>query len=351
MACYSKGNPATKQDAEQMWKFMEPHLKAGVPIENMWDTVNQQMYGGLGKAQWIGDILSGKKTPYKAFASKLWKAQYESRIAQAAAANSTRIAAMGKPARMLATAINLPRTLATLGHGVVFPVTHAGDLFFRPFTGSAVPYAALVKGIIKTYKTGIPGSGFFGAKGYIARELAIAEHDPMYPLARTSGLDIGPNSHPTGILGGTKPLPSQRAWDALGVMRLDLWKRVMRRNLKDGMSAVEQEQLGKVVADWANHATGSGKGPIANLGGNWLFGPKLTQAKLNKLFADPLTAGKATLRVFGDYYNGRPISSADWAAAQLRLSGAIQNFATRAGFLYLNQKYLEATGDDRKVNL
>ena len=46
-------------------------------------------------------------------------------------------------------------------------------------------------------------------------------------------------------------------------------------------------EVGKNLAEWANHATGSAKGPISNLGGNVLFGPKLTQSKLNRMFSDP----------------------------------------------------------------
>jgi hypothetical protein len=67
-----------------------------------------------------------------------------------------------------------------------------------------------------------------------------------------------------------------RAWDILTTMRYDLWNHEMQKFIKPGMSQADVLDIGKNLADWANHATGSAKLPPGEFGTilrEGLFGP------------------------------------------------------------------------------
>jgi hypothetical protein len=135
-----------------------------------------------------------------------------------------------------------------------------------------------------------------------------------------------------------------RAWDMLTVMRFELWKKQVGKYLKPGMSEAEALDIGKNLADWANHATGSAKGPVASLGGEVLFGPKLTQSKLNRVTIDPVKTVKT-------FTNWKTATAGEKAAAWTRLSGATQYLVTSLGFLAVNEGLLRAFGSKQSVNL
>jgi hypothetical protein len=85
----------------------------------------------------------------------------------------------------------------------------------------------------------------------------------------------------------------------LTVMRYELWEGQMNKFIKPDMNETEVLDIGKNLATWANHATGSGKGIAADIGGGVLFGPKLTQSKLNRLTVDPAQ----TIKTFANWGN------------------------------------------------
>ena len=103
--------------------------------------------------------------------------------------------------------------------------------------------------------------------------------------------------------------------------------------------------IGKHLAEWANHATGSAKGGLSRIPGvsNAIFGPKLTQSKLNRLFVDPVK----TVYTFAHWKNATP---GEKAVAWTRLSGAIQYLGSGVAFLGINQGVLWATGQKDKIN-
>jgi hypothetical protein len=105
----------------------------------------------------------------------------------------------------------------------------------------------------------------------------------------------------------------------------------MSKYVKPGMSEAEVLDIGKNLADWANHATGSGKGPVSKLGGEVLFGPKLTQSKLNRISADPIK----TVKTFANWEGA---TAGERAVAMTRL-GATQFLLTNLGFLAVNQGF------------
>ena len=168
---------------------------------------------------------------------------------------------------------------------------------------------------------------------------------PLFDTALRSGLDIGEGSHTDQVLLASKGKgsPGERAWSILKAMRFELWNHEMEKYVKPSMTQAEVLDVGKNLAEWANHATGSAKGGLGNIKGisNVMFGPKITQSKLNRIFADPV-------KTVNTFANWSKASAGEKAAAWTRLSGATQYFLTGAGLLAVNQGLLWATGQKDK---
>jgi hypothetical protein len=58
------------------------------------------------------------------------------------------MASIGPAGKMLRTLWTLPRSVAVFGHGFIFPITHGGDLAFRPES-----WGTFIRGILNTYKS------------------------------------------------------------------------------------------------------------------------------------------------------------------------------------------------------
>lgn len=342
MACTGK-NPITDEERYAIWKWAKEHggVDDGFPLHSVANAINNKFYGGMAPAAWLDDILSGRKTPLKEVATDMWKKQYNRRVITQMAKEVSQTANMGTTGKILRGLWTLPRTVAVAGHGIVFPITHGGDLAFRPAS-----WGTLIKGALRTYRGALVPSKFGGGKAYTARILNRIEGDSMYDIGLRSGVDMGANSHPSGLISRSYKGPAQRAWDLLTVMRFELWKNQMGKFVKPGMSPKEVLDIGTHLADWANKATGSAKGPIANIGGEALFGPKLTQSKLSRVFADPVTTSKT----FYKMARGFDTTAGERAVAWTRLSGATQFLVTNLGFLGVNAGLLYALGSKDKIN-
>jgi hypothetical protein len=338
MACYEGPNPIKDEDRPVIWKWAKENgIDQGASIDKVHHSINDYFFGGQAKPEWIHDILSGRKTPFRHVSNDLWRKQYNRQaIIQQAKALSDR-AALGPIGKVVMAMRYIPRSIAVFGHGIVFPVTHAGDLLLRPLS-----WGIFIKGALRTYRAA-------GSSAYAARAVSALSREPLYDLALRSGVDVGPKSHAAGLISNTGNKTgylgaAARAWDMLTVMRFELWKKQMGKYLKAGMTEAEMLDIGKNLGEWANHATGSGKGPIASIGGGTLFGPKLTQAKVNRLTVDPAK----TLKTFANWKDATP---GEKAAAWTRLSGATQYLATTIGFLAVNQGVLQAFGQKDKINM
>lgn len=331
--CYSGPNPIKDEERLVIWKWAKENggVDDGFPIHSVANAINTKFFGGMAKPEWIEDIISGNKTPFREVTNEMWKKQYNRRVAINQAKELSQLHNLGPVGKTLRTLWTLPRSVAVFGHGVVFPITHGGDLAFRPES-----WGDFIKGTFKTYR------GAFD-KGYTARVLDMQSGDPLYDLGIRSGVDMGPSSHPSGLISRSYHGPAQRAWDMLTVMRFELWKSQMNKWTTPEMSSAEVLEHGKEFADWANKATGSGKGPIAKLGGELLFGPKLTESKIQRTITDPIK----TVKTFA---NWEKATNAEKAVAWTRLSGAAQYLGTMTGLLAVNQGLMYALGQKDKVN-
>ncbi len=373
--CYSGPSPIrdTKDSSEiekrmAIWKWAVEHggIAGGRSYEDVHKAINSQFFQGRARPEWITDILSGRKTPYRELSDKMYAAQYYRRQITQQAQQVARGQAIDPKLKPFTTAWDKfgPRALALTFHDVAFPVTHAGDLLLRPeswkiWAGNAAKTWAL-RGRQFT------GRGKENA-AFTERQWSGVKGDKLFELALHSGVDLSERAHGGEELARSgKAGINEMAWTQLKVMRFELWKSKVSKMLEDGMTQAEMLDIGKNMATWANHATGSAKGGLANLKlpiiGDPLFGSKLTQSKLNRLFLDPaqtaVTIGRTlnehTGRVFASWKTRHP--QCEKAAAWTRLEGSAQYISTYAAGLLVNQALLSAThqkdknGDPLEIN-
>jgi hypothetical protein len=332
MACYSGPNPVTDpNDRATIWKWAKENgIDSGLPYGKIHDAINQQFFSGMARPEWIHDILGGRKSPLREVSNAAWKAQYNRRVITQQAREISKVQAFGPVGKALNVLSAIPRYVATYGHGVVFPVTHGGDLALRPES-----WGTFFRGVFNSWtKSWSPAA--------TERLLDSMKRDPLYDTALRSGLDVGETSR-AGNLIGKKGGVSDRAWEVLTNMRYELWNREMQKFITPDMSQEQVLDIGKNLASWANHATGSVKTSIPVLG-RFMFGPKLTGSKLARLGADWGT----TFKTFANWSNA---TAGEKAVAFTRFSGAMQYFGTMMGFLAVNQGVLSALGQKDQINI
>ena len=357
---YKGQSPVRDEDRPGIWKWARDNTDFKT-YEGTAKAINDYFFGGRAPNDWIRDIIGGRKTPFREITTEMWQKNYDRQKVVAYARELNRHAGTSNWEVLAKAGWNVWRGIETMGHGIVFPISHGGDLIFRPSS-----WRTYFRGIGDVY------GGAFNQQHAINR-MGDMQRDALFPLALESGVDAGPGSKAMGILGGESqfaerfgdvPVVGQiinlaeragqlpvlrrlvgsagRAWDMLGVTRFEMWKAAMKGHIKEGMSHAELLDYGKEFAEWANDATGAGKGKIANIGGETLFGPKLTQSKINRLYQIGNTPW--------NFANWRTLTPGQKAVAWQRLSGATQYVTTRLGMLAVNQGILSASGSDQKIN-
>jgi hypothetical protein len=345
--CYSGPIPVTDEERIVIWRWAKLNgIDHGLPFDKIHDAINQKFFAGMAKPEWINDILSGRKTPFRELSNAAWKAQYNRRQIILQAQNLVSEQGQSPVARTLQRLWDFPRAASVFGHGVVFPVTHGGDLALRPQS-----WGVFMRGLLNTWS-----KSWSPAKTELL--LNSMKRQPFFDTAVRSGLDVSGYDPFLGLEKGERPQRtdqilrtgkggvSERAWSILTHMRFDLWNHEMQKFIKPDTPQAEVLEIGKDLAEWANHATGSAKGGLSRIPGvsNVIFGPKLTQSKLNRLFADPVK----TVKTFADWDNA---SAGEKAAAWTRLSGMTQYFGTGLGLLAVNQGVLWATNQkNQQIN-
>ena len=130
------------------------------------------------KSEWITDILSGRKTPFRQVATEAWRAQNVRKAMVQQAKDVAGRAAMPMWYRGLSKAWETPRALAVAGHGYVFPITHAGDMVLNPWR-----WKILYRGLRNVW-----------TKSHSAAEseqiINTMQKDPMFNMALNDGADL-----------------------------------------------------------------------------------------------------------------------------------------------------------------
>src|SRR5206468_9565524 len=177
--CYSGPIPVTDQERATIWRWAKANgIDHGLPFDKVGDAINTHFFAGQAKPEWITDILSGRKTPYRELANDAWKKQYHRRVIVQQAQAQSRAAAYGPIAKAAGAILGAPRALTVFAHGWVFPVTHGGDLMLRPQS-----WGVFFKGLLNTYSK-------MGSKAGTERLLDSMRRDPLYDVALRSGLDV-----------------------------------------------------------------------------------------------------------------------------------------------------------------
>jgi hypothetical protein len=349
--CYSGPNPVKDEDRAVIWKWAKENgIDHGLPFDKVHDAINQHFFGGQARPEWITDVLSGRKTPFREVANDAWKKQYNRRMITGAARDLVRQQSQHPALKVLDQILAVPRDVMTLAHGAVFPVTHAGDLALRPRS-----WGVFFRGLRDAYT-----KSFSASK--IEQLMNTVERDPLYDTALRSKLDVSRKSagffspHSTqvaawnvwGKLNKLSQAQGERAWQVLTAMRFDLWKRQMEKFIKPTMSEAEVLDIGTHLASWANHATGSAKAEeraskVTSALSPLMFGPKLTASKIGRVISDPLTTAKTFL-------NWKNATSGEQAVAQTRLAGLAQYGGSLLGFLAINSGLLGASGSKQQIN-
>jgi hypothetical protein len=345
MSCYSGSNPIgklTDQERLAMWKWVRdnaiqlhsPGHPAGqaMPMEQLHQVFNNHFFGGSlnkEKAAWINEFLAARKTPFKRASDAAWAAQTNRRNIQQQAKHLVNSQNATMLERGFKGLIAGPRYFTVGGgiHGVVFPFTHGGALLLNPMR-----WKGFARMVVNTWKNISP------AEAEILRDTMA--RSPRFTMARRSGLDLSTHGTETG--GGNL---SARTWGALVETRYRLWDAAMERHTRAGMSVEDVDSIGKELAVWANHATGSGKGVLTSNRyiSSAFFGPKLAQSYWNRLIGDPV-------KTINTWSNWNKATAGEKVVAMQRLKGAMAAATTYTGMLIANQVLLAATGQKDQIN-
>lgn len=348
---YKGESPVKDEDRPIIWKW----AKDNTNFEDYGETskaINDHFFQGRAPQAWINDLIGGRKTKpafkmYDEMYNQLWRRNTDRQNMIQYAKELNRYAGTGVWPKVAKTVWNLGRSLETIGHAIVFPVSHGGDLLFHPSE-----WGRYFKGLGDVYR------GAYG-RDFHRNRMAEMERDPWFRIAKDSGVDAGAGSKPVGILGSGTPSwlekrfgetpvlrsvlgSASRAWDMLGTIRFEMWKAAMKKKITPQMNAAEILDYGKQYAEWANDATGAGRGKVANLGGGTLFGPRLTQSKINRV--------SEIVKTPMDFANWKNLTPGQKAVAWRRLGGATQYLTTRLGFLAANAAILKWLKSDQQIN-
>jgi hypothetical protein len=328
-------------------------INEGRSFDDVHDAINRHFYNGLARPEWITEKLAGRKTPLKPFAmaSKLAEMNRRNIVAHAQdLTNTIQKQQKQRPiGRALETAFDFPRKLAVGGHSLALTQTHPGDLVFQPRN-----MGAYWSNLLHTWGKAFP---LVSAKRSAEMNVEVNDYfnnkvkkTANYDMALASKLDIGEGAH-GGNLIGQAGTPTARAWKLIQVARYKMFSSEYNLALKrnPALSEGDKLELGKLLAQMANHATGSSGGMPKEVSPA-LFGPRLTASKISRLIGDPIQ----TLRHSPWSPIFDPTSSpAQRVVANRRMVRATQYLTTLGVFLGANWGFNKATGtkDEDNVNL
>lgn len=308
---------------------------------------------------WTRDVVGGRKSPLReldqeTLAKRLQRRAVEREARAWAKQGAAGAGAFGKLRRGLGVAYNIPRAALTFGHGIVWPITHAGSAGLDPSV------------------MGHNMGGYWNAIKLLkpANLEDMYEHmeaQDNYPLKIQSGLRVSPESeddlqHYSDMFAKLHKVGKafefgQRQMEGLKFWRNDMFDQIWDQapgSLKG--SPEDRVALGRDIARQVNHMSGTthpdeGFGQSAH-GANYekgwrnlMFGPNLFRARLYNMIGDPIRTGKTLT----DWKNATP--SQRWMA-QYRVTHAARAATTYVGTLAANYALLKSLGksDDENVN-
>jgi hypothetical protein len=374
--CFPGPNPVDDNDPEgimraSIWKWIKKPYgvdpktgketgggwNEGRSFEDISDSVNHRFYGGVGKPEWITDVMGGRKTPYKFQVTDAWAKQKAREVSVANAKRQTdeilKLQKRGALFGPLGKVINEygPRAISTWEHAIPLASTHTGDLMYQPKNVDLQ-----LRNVINTIRFAHPLIRGYEANkranAAVAQKVNNMKIDDHYDMALRSKLKVGSETR-LGDQGGPAGKiwkGNDRAWELMKTVRYNVWKRLYLKGIKPGMTEEEKLDIGKHVAELANHATGSGDGWIhRNLKG-LLFGPSLTESKGNRIIGDPIK----TVGTFAKMMTGGETTPGERYVAWKRLNRSTAYVGSLLSTVVINgaiNKYLFHTKDEDNINL
>lgn len=313
--------------AKAFWNQAKAHFDAGRDFDATIKAMSKE--SGLQEGT-IAHVLTADKR-LKAITNEMWtkRARY-SDIKRGAEilVDQADTAGWAKGARQ---AWDAARKLAVIGHGGVFPFTHARNLLF---SGDPVQMKIFGQAVKDAYSYATPNVG----RARWAEDMAKLQLEPDYATWARMGLEIKPSAAPVGILSRGAKGWGMRGWDALKPARLRLARHLAEKLPED----MRTEESGRLLAKEVNISTGAvDLGPKASrIAGKLMFAPKLWFAKRMEAF-QPLrylvNAGKMT--------------PAQRAVANIALKRWGKIVAVTAGLLETNDAFNKyVLKNDKRVN-
>jgi len=343
-------NKFTAGEAKSIWDYAkENYLDKGSDFLQMVRGVATDL--GLSPEQ-VRDALGTNKSERK-LTDELYLKQAERRRAVDTAkewiknADRQNDSAVVKAARALGKLPDLFFAIKTAGHGTVAPITHAGMDAFRPSNWDSY---------FKFFMEGFKNA--YGNKAEYEKRMADLQSDPMYGLAKRSGLAVDPNKkydeyqqarewEDTRFGKALKWFNQigDRGFDALKIYRLEQFKKVWE-NLSEAEKA--DPETAKEIAKIINHSTGTSDFSINNetatkVLSTLFFAPKLEASRWSALIKEPAQA-------LGTLSNWQNSSSAEKAAAKLVVRRSAEMLGTTIALLYANQSLLRLAGSKQQIN-
>lgn len=310
----------SQEEVASIWKFAKAeYIDKGVAFDDMLKHVSDDL--GV-RPDFISKALAAPKS-LRPMTNEMYRKMSLRRDAIRQAKQTVRSIDAPGYAKLAAKIYNLPRSALTLGHYAVFPVTHGGDLIYRPTV-----WNHYFKGVFDAYR--------FASRATHEAARLDQEHSPNYIMARRGGLQNDFKTDPVGILTSMSGI-SRRGFDAIKIMRQKLFDREWEKIAPQDRTLETSRQL----SDMINHATGAvaGKVPLAKL----QFAPQLTASKWARAVVDPVK----TLKTLGNWKNA---TAGERVVAMRRIRNAGEFAATYAGFMAINQGLNIALGSKDMVN-
>lgn len=250
-----------------------------------------------------------------------------------------------------------------LGHGLVPLITHSSNMLFNPYA-----WKTYFKAWPEMYKMAITGGTIDGKKMgageyHDARMQELMgherfewwkkrglEHDPFkfsddYLIEWAYNLfeDKGIGGKALGKLG----IPGREFLQAMiGGRSFDVLKQLRYARAEQWLNSVPEhlrtKEMGNLIAESVNHATGIVNKNFGEAG-NWLmFAPKLEASRWAWMFRDTIKAA--------DYWRkiDATLEEKSWAKTELKQKAAILGMYW--GMLGLNQGFLKMFGSDQEIN-
>lgn len=304
---------------------------------------------GLDQDEVIHAFTQNKTIPRR-MVDEMYRLSHERRQAVTQAKAWVEAGNKNPVAKLFGAIMEIPRATAVLGHGGVGMITHAGPNIARPSSWSAYWPSVFKQWAVSLGKPGGPSSAVVHEQ-----MLKAIESKPDFAFKVRSGLKIEPDriyddwqtyaryfGKAGGVLGELAKR-GDRGMDVLKKFRdeyFDLeWKRTP--------DELKTPEYAKELAQWVNHASGSGNFPNKTIA-QFMFAPSLEAARWARTVGDPIKTAKTYSDVL--FNGGKNTTPEQKAIANLRVKRAAELIAVYVGSLAANTGLQSATGQQDKVN-